>query len=53
LFIKHSTNNLNIPQYEPSNCAQFIISMINWDGEGGGDLTKFLRSNKAKREEKI
>jgi hypothetical protein len=27
--------------------------MINWDGEGGGDLTKFLRGNKAKREEKI
>jgi len=27
--------------------------MINWDREGGGDLTKFLRANKAKREEKI
>jgi hypothetical protein len=27
--------------------------MINWDKEGGGDLTKFLRANKAKREEKI
>jgi len=27
--------------------------MINWDGEGGGDLTKFLKANKVKREEKI
>jgi hypothetical protein len=24
--------------------------MINWDGEVGGDLTKFLKANKAKRE---
>jgi hypothetical protein len=29
------------------------LKMINWDGEGGGDLTKFLKANKAKREEKI
>jgi len=27
--------------------------MINWDREGGGDLTKFLRANKAKRDEKL
>jgi len=27
--------------------------MINWDGEGGRDLTKFLKANKVKREEKI
>jgi hypothetical protein len=26
--------------------------MINWDGEGGEDLTKFLKANKAKREKK-
>jgi hypothetical protein len=28
-------------------------SMINWDKEGGGDLIKFFKANKAKREEKI
>jgi hypothetical protein len=28
-------------------------SMINWDREGGGDLIKFLKDNKKKREENI
>jgi hypothetical protein len=27
--------------------------MINWNREGGGDLTKFLKANKTKREENI
>jgi len=27
--------------------------MINWDREGGADLTKFLKANKTKREENI
>jgi hypothetical protein len=27
--------------------------MINWNGEGGGNLTKFLKANKTKKEKKI
>jgi hypothetical protein len=30
-----------------------LLKMINWDREEGGDLTKFFRANKARREEKI
>jgi hypothetical protein len=29
------------------------LKMINWEGEGGGNSTKFFKANKAKREEKI